>query len=148
MPSNESLQQFNDLLIETGNEPAIAAERGEQVEDVAAPQPGEFEVGSPADAALSSAEDFFSNLAESIEESETGDDIDGLSPPEDDFLNDLGLGDEEPPVADFGFDDSADDFDMDQPGGDFDFDLDSATAELASTWVAKPEVHAEVRVTS
>jgi hypothetical protein len=96
MPSNESLQQFNDLLIETGNEPAIAAERGEQVEDVAAPQPGEFEVGSPADAALSSAEDFFSNLAESIEESETGDDIDGLSPPEDDFLNDLGLGDEEP----------------------------------------------------
>jgi hypothetical protein len=119
MPSNESLQQFNDSLIETGNEPAIAAERGEQIEAVSPPQPGEFETGSPADSAQAAAEDFFSTLSETLEQEEISEDVDGLAPPAEDFLSDLGLGDEEPQLTDFGLDEPADEFNLGGIGDEF-----------------------------
>lgn len=121
--------------MQAGDEPRISAERGEQVEPVAPPQAGEFEGGSPADRAELQADDFFSNLSDSLDDAETPDDIGGLSPPGDDFLDDLGdLGGADADVfsGDFGLDDTGSDsetsgFDDLDFGSDLDFGGDDPT---------------------
>ncbi len=123
MPSNESLQQFNESLVRTGNEPEIAAERGEQVEAVEAPRAGEFDSGSPADSAEAVAQDFFSNLSDGLTDDTQDESIEGMPAPDADFLSDLGLDEEEPQLTDFGLDAPEDeDFSSDVFGGDFGLD--------------------------
>lgn len=100
----DSLEQFNETLIQTGNEPDVARQRGEEVESVTPPSPDEFPSATAGEAAAAGADDFFSSLSESLASDEDEPTPDGLSPPEDDFLSDLGLEDEEPVLPDFGDD--------------------------------------------
>ncbi|WP_144082880.1 periplasmic flagellar collar protein FlcA [Salinispira pacifica] len=97
----DSLEQFNETLIQTGNEPEVARQRGEEVEAVTPPSPDEFPSATAGEAAAAGADDFFSNLSESLAGDEGEEAPDGLAPPEDDFLSELGLEDEEPPLPEF-----------------------------------------------
>jgi hypothetical protein len=89
MPSIEQLNEFNERLIQTGNEPAIAEDRGQEIEAV--PEPGE-ELLDPTNPA--STDDFLSALTEDDGSAVPDDE---LAPP-DDLLSGLELGDEESPV--------------------------------------------------
>lgn len=40
MPTREAIERFNRTLINLGNEPSVAAQRGEEIEDVAPPEEG------------------------------------------------------------------------------------------------------------
>ena len=102
MPDLNSLEQFNKILISTGNEPAIAKERNEEIEDLTPPAPDETEETTTSP---SEADDFFAGLSEGdlkaeAEDSPTGDDS---------FFTDLSTDDSPSPTE--GESETADSFD-------------------------------------
>ncbi|MFW6329516.1 MAG: periplasmic flagellar collar protein FlcA, partial [Alkalispirochaetaceae bacterium] len=110
MPQIEDIEQFNETLVQTGNEPAILAERGEEIEEVSRPEeglPGDLsdllsDEGSlpETDQEPEEPEDLLSRLSEAIEErdeeqQELGDAETPEEEDEEDLFSDIDLGDEE-----------------------------------------------------
>lgn len=128
MPSIDRIDQFNEFLTTLGNEPKVAASRGEAIEmpprpegvfDEPAVRPRQIEEETPVEEPP--AEDA-AVISGDLDDLLAADDPEETAPAEDeiDLLGDLGLDDDIPLPADF----TAELPDIDDSPADEDFDLD------------------------